>query len=68
VLGATVKAGESLTYESAPDRHLYLVPAIGKVRVGDIKANARDGVAITGLQRVEVTALEDSEIVLVDAS
>lgn len=67
VLGATVKAGESLTYESAPDRHLYLVPATGKVRIGDVEANARDGVAITGQQTVAVTALEDSEIVLVDA-
>ncbi|MGD9809867.1 MAG: pirin family protein [Sphingobium sp.] len=68
VLGASVKAGESLTYDSAPDRHLYLVPAAGRVRIGDIEANARDGVAITGQQRVEVTALEDSEIVLVDAN
>ncbi len=68
VLGATVKAGESLTYESAPDRHLYLVPAAGKVRVGTIEANARDGLAITGEKTIEVTALEDSEIVLVDAA
>lgn len=67
VLGATVKAGDTLTYDSAPDRHLYLVPATGKVRISDIEANARDGVAITGRQKIEVTALEDSELVLVDA-
>lgn len=67
VLGATVRAGETVTYETGADRHLYLVPATGKVRIGDAEANARDGVAITGLQHVEVTALEDSELVLVDA-
>lgn len=69
VLGATIKAGESVTYEIGdPSRHLYLVPATGKIRVDDVEANARDGVAITQLERVTVTALEDSEVVLVDAA
>ena len=69
VLGATIKAGESVTYTpSSADRHLYLVPATGKVRVDDVEANARDGVAITKLETVTITALEDSEIVLVDAA
>ena len=67
VLGAAVKAGDTVTYEAAADRHLYLVPATGKVRVGETEVNARDGAAITGLDRIEVTALEDSELVLVDA-
>lgn len=69
VLGATIRAGESVTYTPASaDRHLYLVPATGKVRVEDVEANARDGVAITQLETVTITALEDSEIVLVDAA
>ena len=67
VLGATVKAGESVTYDTAADRHLYLVPATGRVRIGETEVGARDGAAITGLERIEVTALEDSELVLVDA-
>ena len=67
VLGATVKAGETVTYKAASDRHLYLVPAKGKVRIGEVEVNARDGAAITGLARIEVTALEDSELILVDA-
>ena len=67
VLGATVRAGERLTYESRPDRHLYLVPAAGKIRIGEIEAKARDGVAITGLDSIVIEALEDSELVLVDA-
>jgi len=67
VLGATVKANETVTYETGADRHLYLVPATGKVRIGDVEVNARDGAAITGMDRIEFTALEDSELVLVDA-
>jgi quercetin 2,3-dioxygenase len=67
VLGATVKAGDTVVYDTAADRHLYLVPARGKVRVGEVEVNARDGAAITGLERIEVTAIEDSELVLVDA-
>ena len=69
VLGATVKAGESVTYTpSQADRHLYLVPATGSVRVGDIEAKARDGLAITKETSITITALEDSELVLVDAA
>ena len=67
VLGAAVKAGEMVTYETTPNRHLYLVPATGKVRIDQAEVNARDGAAITGIDRVQITALEDSEIVLVDA-
>ena len=69
VLGATVKAGESVTYTPRDaSRHLYLVPATGKVRVEGVEANARDGVAITQRESVTITALEDSELVLVDAA
>ena len=69
VLGATVKAGESVTYTPrTADRHLYLVPATGSIRVGDIEAQARDGIAITKEGSITITALEDSELVLVDAA
>lgn len=66
VAGALVKAGETVRYETSADRHLYLVPATGRVQIGNVEAQARDGVAITGEALVEVTALEDSELVLVD--
>ena len=68
VAGALVKAGETIRYETSADRHLYLVPATGRVRIGAVEAEARDGVAITGESVVEVTALEDSELVLVDTA
>jgi redox-sensitive bicupin YhaK (pirin superfamily) len=66
VLGATVKAGESVSYDADPARHVYLVSS-GRVRVNGAEANPRDGIAITGEDRVEIEAEDDSELVLVDA-
>ncbi|MCA0326600.1 MAG: pirin family protein [Proteobacteria bacterium] len=69
VLGATLKAGENAEYRFASkDRHAYLVPAMGKVEVNGVALNARDGAAITGEDLISVTALEDAELVLVDAA
>ena len=64
--GATLAAGQSLSYEADPARHLYLVPS-AKVRINGIEANARDGVAITGEERIMIEADADAELVLVDA-
>ena len=67
VVGATVKAGETITYDADPSRHLYLVPATGKIIVNGVPANARDGVAITGEDRLIIEAEDEAELVLVDA-
>ena len=68
VLGATVKAGASVTYRPKDaGRHLYLVPATGRITVNGTEANARDGLAITDEAEIMITAHEDSELVLVDA-
>jgi redox-sensitive bicupin YhaK (pirin superfamily) len=66
ILGATLKAGETLEYAADPARHLYLVPS-AKVEVNGTPAEKRDGVAITGESTVTVRAEEDAELVLVDA-
>jgi redox-sensitive bicupin YhaK (pirin superfamily) len=66
VYGATVPAGESISYEPRSGRHVYLVPS-GKVRVNGVDANARDGIAISGEDRVTIEAIEPVELVLVDA-
>jgi redox-sensitive bicupin YhaK (pirin superfamily) len=68
VLAATLKAGESAQYTPTKARHLYLVPAAGKVEVNGINVNARDGLAISDEAQIRITALEDSELVLVDAA
>lgn len=67
VLGATLKAGSSTTYRFEPGRVGYMVPAEGKVLVNGELANARDGVAIRDVTDVTIEALEDAELVLVDA-
>ena len=68
VVGATVKAGETLTYPIDPQRHAYLVSTTGSVEVNGVTLAPRDGAAITGEAEVKVTALgEDAEVVLVDA-
>jgi len=68
VVGATLKAGETATYPLGKDRKAYLVPASGAIRIDDVQVNARDGAAISDMESVTITAIEDSEIVLVDAA
>lgn len=67
VLGATLKAGESLTYELAEGRRAYLVPAVGTVEVNGTVLNARDGAGIKDEPSLTVTAREDAELVMVDS-
>jgi redox-sensitive bicupin YhaK (pirin superfamily) len=66
VLGATLKVGESVEYALGVRRHGYLVPASGAVEVNGVKVDARDGAAIKDAAVVKITAIEDSELVLVD--
>jgi quercetin 2,3-dioxygenase len=67
VLGATVKAGESLSYELGAGRHGYLVPATGSVDVDGVALDARDGAAVTGGGTITIRAKEDAEIVRVES-
>lgn len=67
VLGATLKAGTETTYRFEPGRVGYMVPAEGKVRVNGEEASARDGIAIRDVEEIRIEALEDAELVLVDA-
>lgn len=67
VVGATIKAGETLTYELG-GRHGYLVPATGRLEIDGQTFEARDGAAIADVDPLAVTALEDSEVVLVETA
>lgn len=66
VLGATLKAGESLDYEVKAGRYGYLVLAAGAVELNGEVLKARDGAAITGAETITLKGLEDAEIVFVD--
>ena len=68
VLATTLRGGESASYSTRTSRHLYLVPATGSVEINGVRVNARDGAAISGEEQLEIKALEDSELVLVDAA
>jgi redox-sensitive bicupin YhaK (pirin superfamily) len=67
LLGATLNRGQSLTYDTEAGRFLYLVPSAGSVKVNDVQVDARDVTAIKELRQLTITALRNSEVVLVDA-
>ena len=68
LVAANLKAGETAEYRLDSDRRAYLVPATGVIEVNGLRAQARDGVAIFDESVVRVTAIEDSEVVLVDVA
>jgi len=66
ILGAALTPGQSVTHPIGEGRRAYLVPATGRIEVNGVAAKARDGVAIVGEDKLTITALEDSDILLVD--
>ena len=68
VLAATLGAGERVTHAVGDGRHAYLVPATGALLVNGERIDARDGAAIVGGRTVTIEALQNAEIVLVDAA
>ena len=66
LLAATLEAGCSVGHVISPGRHVYLVPASGAVDVNGVRVDSRAGAAITDEGELAITAVDDSEIVLVD--
>lgn len=67
VAGVTLDAGQEIVWETEPHRHVYAVAATGVIEVDGKAAKARDGVAVTGSNRVVFRAIEGpAEIVLTD--
>jgi len=67
VLGATLQRDQSVQYDVADDRYLYLAPTLGRLLVNGHQIEARDGAAIKDVRQLIITAVEQSEFVLVDA-
>ncbi|MES2069078.1 MAG: pirin family protein [Pseudomonadota bacterium] len=67
LLGATLKAGESIRQHLGPPHRAYLVVASGRIEVEGELMGPLDGAAITNLAAIDVFALEDSELVMVEA-
>jgi len=66
LLGATLRAGETVAHRLSPGRRAYLVPALGAIRVNGIDVAELDGVAVWDESRLTIEAREASEVVLVD--
>jgi len=67
VLAATLPVGQAIDYAPATGRHQYLVAPTGSIRINGQIAKARDGIAVTDEAMIRIEALEDAEIVMVDA-
>jgi redox-sensitive bicupin YhaK (pirin superfamily) len=68
VLGATLKRGETAEYRLPKGRRAYLVAALGTVEVNGLRLGERDGAAVQDESALQVTAIDDAEIVLVDVT
>ncbi|MFL6856669.1 MAG: pirin family protein [Allosphingosinicella sp.] len=67
VMGATLNRGETAELSLDPARHAYLVAVGGAVEVNGRRAEPRDGIAVTGEEKLTIKAIDGAEIVLVDA-
>lgn len=65
---ATLQAGQSTEYLLGSQRKAYLVAASGSIEVNGVSAQARDGVAISEVEVIRVTAIADSEVILADVA
>jgi quercetin 2,3-dioxygenase len=68
VLGATLKRGETAEYRLPKGRRAYLVAALGTVEVNGLRLGERDGAAVQDESALQVTAIDDAEILLVDVT
>ena len=68
VLGATLKAGETVEYHFGAGRYGYLVPTRGQVEINGVVLEMYDGAAIRDEDVIRVTAREETEVMLVDAA
>lgn len=66
LLAADLAAGQRVTHALEAGRRAYLVPARGRITVNGLAVGERDGVAVEGEAAVEIAALEEAEVVLLD--
>jgi redox-sensitive bicupin YhaK (pirin superfamily) len=65
LLGATLKAGDVVRQDLGSSNQAYLVVASGRIEVNAEPVGPLDGVAVTGVSAVDVSAVEDSEVLMV---
>ena len=68
VLGAALRAGETVRYPLGEGRKAYLASAKGAFELNGQRFEARDGAAVQDEPMLAVRALDDAELLLVDVS
>jgi hypothetical protein len=68
VMGATLSLGEEIIHGLPGGRQAYLVPARGEITVNGIAVSERAGVAVNDEDTITLTAVTESEVVLVDVA
>jgi hypothetical protein len=58
--------GEAVTHDLKPDRHAYVQVARGSVKLNGTKLDVGDGAAVTKEKSVELTGVEEAEVLLFD--
>jgi quercetin 2,3-dioxygenase len=66
LLAGRLEPGGAMRYEVQDRRNLYLVPSTGTVVINGVRVQQGDGVAITREPTLELRALEDTELVVVE--
>jgi hypothetical protein len=66
VVGATMRKSSQLEYAMCSDRLGYVVASSGRLLVNGVCLEERDGAAIRNVKSVILSALMDTEVVLVD--
>ncbi|WP_346730678.1 hypothetical protein [Caballeronia sp. dw_19] len=67
VLGASLRAGQRISYSmDDPEQKAYVVTTGGHIVLNGLQLGERDGAAIRGGHALEIEALSDTDIVLVD--
>jgi redox-sensitive bicupin YhaK (pirin superfamily) len=59
-------AGESVRHELKPERHAYVQVARGSVKLNGKELQEGDGAAISEEKAVELTGMQDAEVLLFD--
>ena len=67
VFGATLLAGQTLKYDLAEERFAYLVATHGNLNVNGVLLTEHDGAAVQDETELRIDAVDDVELVLVDA-
>jgi hypothetical protein len=66
LLAARLEPGEQVTYQPKPGRHAWLQVAKGAVTINGLGLKEGDGAAVSEIARLDIMAIDSSEVLLFD--